>query len=85
MSYKDDLREALIRVAGDREGYREQILRQYSAFEARPEGAGDVDSMSEKWAMVTLERILDAVKDGEVHFTFNEHGVRIQSTLFDED
>lgn len=75
------LNEALTRVAGVDQQRRSKILAIYSAFTGdggTEVTATDIGRMSEKWQLVTLERLLDAVKNGQEHFHFNENGVKVQ-------
>jgi hypothetical protein len=88
MTAKDGLHIALVRIAGPDAKKQLAVLQNYSEFtpeSGEPVRARSLESMSEKWAKVTLDRVLAALHDGTEHFQFNENGERVQYTMFKEE
>ncbi len=83
---RSDLAKLLTLIAGKDKGDRSRMLKRFSGFQG--EGGKEVyakslSRMSEKWAAMTIDKIVQALADGKVHAHFNEKGEKVQHGLFD--
>lgn len=87
MTVKDELRRLITIVAGNNPKRRAAVLRTHSAFtpddgDGTEKVAEDLDSMSERWAAVTRDRLKKALREGLEWAVYDEHGNRVQHHLF---
>lgn len=81
MTNNDKLQEVVVRIVGNNKAKQLALLQDYSSFtngEGKVIFADDIRKMSSEWARVTLNKILDAIKEHAERFRFDEHGVEIK-------